>query len=464
MKPLLRLLTLFTTAILISLSGCKKTDITERNDNDLEYFEIAKKFNFVLNPNSINQLRDRYGSAKNWEQKIIILKARKEKRKDEIQIITDSDPGGGGTSHRVLVLEHGSYVTEFYISEETPLKDALEAYGVFVNPCDCVGVGGSCAAKLIYGNIEQFDQSFLCDNQIAQGFLLPCVTYAVTDICVNLNQEANLPNNCSGGNGQTGQCGNQPCSGGGGSGGGIYPQWLIDEMLMAQIVKDSTNDPCNSLVISKIKSLDSSMPRLFRNIFGENAEINITVKTTNQGPSQGAETITNYLTNNFIINMNSYFTDATTLSKAASLLHEAIHANLMYLYQNAVVDNNAVAVQQIETDFILFLDSTKVANNPNLSYTELMNQNSIGQHQIMTFQHVRDAMASTLFSFAQKLDPNTPVDLNYCKKLAWTGTNDSKGYKNLSSYDQDDIQDVISGERGNNLNQSSYSQLGKTCP
>jgi hypothetical protein len=162
--------------------------------------------------------------------------------------------------------------------------------------------------------------------------------------------------------------------------------------------------------------------------------------------------------------MNSYFSNATTLSKASSLLHEAIHANLMYLYQRAVRDNDLIAKQQIESDFVLFFDSTKIAGNPNLSYTNLMNQNQIGQHQIMSFLNIRNAMANTLFSFAKLLDPNTTVNLDYCKKLAWTGTSDSRGYRNLPQIDKDEIQDVISGERGNNPDQANFNQIGKACP
>ena len=73
-------------------------------------------------------------------------------------------------------------------------------------------------------------------------------------------------------------------------------------------------------------------------------------------------------------------------------------------------------------------------------------------------------IVNTLLSFAKKLKPSTSVSLNYCKKLAWTGTSDSKGYKNLSNYEKDDIQDIISGERGSNPNQSNFNQIGKSCP
>jgi hypothetical protein len=200
--------------------------------------------------------------------------------------------------------------------------------------------------------------------------------------------------------------------------------------------------------------MDTTLPKLFRNIFGMNAPIKITIKATNQGATQGAETIPNYLTNDFKINMNNYFTNATTLSKAAPLLHESLHANLMYLYQKAIREN----------DYLLFFDSAKVAQNPQLDYHYLMNQNQIGQHQIMTFLHIRYTMANALLSFAKKLDSNTSVDLDYCKKLAWTGTYDSKGWKLLSNYEKQDILEVITGERGNNPNQANYSQLGEACP
>ena len=110
------------------------------------------------------------------------------------------------------------------------------------------------------------------------------------------------------------------------------------------------------------------------------------------------------------------------------------------------------------------LGTVKIAGNPDLDDVGLMSQNQIGQHQIITFKNIRNAIANTLLNFAKKLDPNTSVNLDYCKKLAWTGTNDSKGYKNLSNYEKDEIENVISGERGNNPDQSNFNQIGKLCP
>ncbi len=244
----------------------------------------------------------------------------------------------------------------------------------------------------------------------------------------------------------------------------VLNQNQLDQIWMTQFVKDSTNNPCDSLVLATIRNMDTSLPRLFRNVFGSNGQINATINTTNQGATQGASTVEDLLNpTKFTISLNSYFSNASTLSKAASLLHESLHANLMFLFQKAVRENDVLYQNQIINDFKLFFDSVRVTSNSNLNYTTMMNQGQIGQHQIMALQNARFSLANALFNFAKKLDPNTLVDLNYCKKLAWTGTFDSRGYKRLPLFEKDEIEDIVNGERGNSVNQSTFSQIGKPC-
>jgi hypothetical protein len=237
-----------------------------------------------------------------------------------------------------------------------------------------------------------------------------------------------------------------------------------NELWFDNHIKDSTNNPCDSLVLKTISDLDSSLPSLFRDIFGANAEINITYKRSQQKEGQGASTIENYFTNDFTTSLNSRYGDANTLSRAATILHESIHANLMYLYQKAVKQNDLSSKLQIENDFGLFFDSASIAKNPNLNYADLV-KDQIGQHQIMSLNLVRTAMANTLLKFAKSLDASTSVDIEYCKKMAWVGTADSKGYKRLSDDYKFEIYQITEGER-NSLDQAdqlNFNKLGKSC-
>jgi ferredoxin len=173
-------------------TACTK-QISPAADPTHEFERTAEELGFSIEKRQVPILKERYITADLWKQRIKDFRSAMGLRHQHVHesklqnVRSPKRYSSDNADKLTLITPDGTF--EIYVPAGMYILDAAEEQGIDLPYSDRAGASSTCVAKLVSGMVDQSDQSFLSDDDLDNGWVLPCVARMMGDVTLKTHME-----------------------------------------------------------------------------------------------------------------------------------------------------------------------------------------------------------------------------------------------------------------------------------